>query len=66
MRRPALAALLRDLRRQGFRIEHRRRHYVVFPPERDRPPVTISGTPSDCRSEDNLRADLRRAGWRDR
>ncbi len=37
-------------------------HYRLTPPDRGKPAVVYSGTPSDWRAIMNLRADLRRSG----
>ena len=54
-----LRHLLRDLRRQGWRIEHSR-HLRLYPPG-SRPPIACSRTPSDKRAMDNLLASLHHA-----
>ncbi len=56
-------ALLSIAGGQGFRVERRGGgHVMVFPPDRTRPAVVMSSTPSDSRAIKNARAMLRRAG----
>jgi hypothetical protein len=54
-----LRALLRDLRRAGWRVEQGR-HFRLYPPGGG-PPVRVSCTPSDGRAYQNILSDLRRS-----
>lgn len=47
----------------GWRIEQTaKNHFLVFPPDKTKRPIGLSGTPSDWRSIHNERSRLRRAG----
>jgi predicted RNA binding protein YcfA (HicA-like mRNA interferase family) len=54
----------RIARRQGWRIERRRRssHVTYYPPDPGRPPVVCAGTPSDWRAWRNNLCRLRKSG----
>jgi hypothetical protein len=54
--------IVKELERQGWRIIQGGKHQKAFPPDRDKPMVTIPNTPSDHRSLRNLIAQLRRSG----
>ena len=54
-----LRALLKDLRRAGWRVEQSR-HLRLYPPSGG-PPVRISCTPSDYRAIQNILTTLRHA-----
>ena len=59
-----LKKLLKELDKQGFRVEERKKGYLAYPPDTQFPPVTIHRTPSDYRSWANQMATLRRYGFR--
>lgn len=55
--------LLRLLQRCGWRLERRSRHWMAYPPDRNKPPVTIPGSISlGNRSWKNTKAQLIRSG----
>jgi hypothetical protein len=64
-------ALIKELtdevhRQSGWRVEpvsKSRKHATVYPPDGQRQ-FTLPTTPSDHRWKPNLRAELRRAGWK--
>lgn len=58
-----LATLLKDLERQGWRIEPIKKGWMVYPPDSTKRGVTIHKTPSDHRSWANMIATLRRSGY---
>lgn len=59
-----LRQLLREARRQGWRVERTKKgHYKLWPPDGG-PPEILPGTPSDWRSLKNAIARLRRRGFR--
>lgn len=59
-----LKEVLRELPRQGWRVERLRGgHYMAFPPDRSKVPVTIGGTPSDHRAPANTMSYLRKSGF---
>lgn len=47
---------------QGWRIDESGKHPKAYPPDRTKPMVTISSTPSDHRAYKNMVAQLRRSG----
>lgn len=57
--------VLRDLERQGWRIQPKKKGTMLFPPDPAATPVTVHGTPSDNRAYNNFLADLRRSGYTD-
>ncbi len=61
-----LNEILDALRAQAWRVEDVGRRYKAFPPQRELPMVTIPKTPSGGRWRENLLAQLRRSGFRDR
>lgn len=44
------------------RVEDRTKHWMVFPKDKTVRPVRIPTTPSDWRSLENCKSDLRKAG----
>lgn len=50
------------LEAQGWRVVKGKKHLKAYPPDKDKPMVTIPGTPGDQRSLKNLKAQLRRSG----
>lgn len=60
-----LRKLIRSLRKQGWRVEKRRKHWVAFPPNRDLSPEILATTPSSQRTWRNQLAKLRAKGYRD-
>lgn len=58
-----VAELIRQIRSwPGWRIEERRKGYLVFPPDPEARAISIHKTPSDRRWRKNTVASLRRAG----
>ena len=57
---------LKSLRRlaldQGWRVVRTSRGEMWYPPQKDRPAVTVHLTPSDHRAHLNMIAQLRRSG----
>ena len=54
---------LLDLAQQhGVRVVRDKKHTVVYPKDKNQRPLVFSKTPSDYRSVENLKAQLRRAG----
>lgn len=59
-----LKKLLAKLEReQGARIEKTKSGWMVYPPDKSKPGVSIHGTPSDRRSWANMISELRRSGF---
>jgi hypothetical protein len=54
--------ILKELGRQGFRVEDVGRRFKVYPPDPTLPMVTLSKTPS--RGLNNAIATLRRSGFK--
>ena len=57
-----IVKLIKELERQGWRVERGSKHFIAYSPDTSVRPITIPGTPSDHRSLKNLRAELRRGG----
>lgn len=56
--------LVAEAERQGWRCELRKNgHWMMFPPDVTKPPVSVAGTPSDHRWKANTIAKMRRAGF---
>ncbi|MGO2360625.1 MAG: hypothetical protein ACTH6N_05785 [Brachybacterium tyrofermentans] len=55
--------LLKTLEAQGARIERSKNGFIIYPPDKSKPQVSIHLTYSDRRSEKNERAQLRRSGF---
>ena len=49
-------------RQPGVRVEEGTKHWKVFPADKTKAMVRIPKTPSDWRSLENCKAELRRAG----
>lgn len=47
---------------QGWRVEESKKGWILYPPDRTIPGVTIHRTPSDWRAWQNMLGRLRRAG----
>lgn len=47
---------------QGWRVEERSKGWMVYPPDKTKPAITIHRTPSDHRAWRNMISQLRRAG----
>lgn len=59
-----LKEVLRELPRQGWRVERRGGgHYVAFPPDRSKQQVVFASTPSDHRALANTVSRLRKSGF---
>lgn len=56
--------LVKELREQGWHVDESGRHIRAYPPDKSRPMVTLSKTPSDHRWKANTLAQLRRSGFR--
>jgi hypothetical protein len=48
---------------QGGRVEKRKEYWLFFPPDRDRPPCKLAGTPSSSRSLLNFLVCMKRSGY---
>lgn len=61
-----LKSLFKKLKEQGWEINPSKKGWMVVPPDKSKPMVTIHGTPSDNRSWKNMIAQLKRSGfiWR--
>ena len=57
-----LKALIKTARDQGWRVERRSKHYLLFPRDRSMPPIMVPTTPSSHRTPANTIARLKRAG----
>jgi hypothetical protein len=55
--------VLKELERQGARIEPIKSGRMIYPPDKGKDPVAIHGTPSDRRAWANTLSALRRAGF---
>jgi hypothetical protein len=56
---------IKEARKQGIEIRRTRgNHLVIVPLDKDVPLQYVGGTPSDTRSIDNARSQLRRAGYK--
>ncbi len=59
--------LLKVLEKEGWRVVYRSGgHITAYPPDKSIPGVTMASTPSDRRAWDNMLAQLRRSGYKDR
>ncbi len=56
------AAIRKAAQRQGWRVEPTKKGWLLIPPDKTKPAVTMHNTPSDHRAEKNLIATLRRSG----
>lgn len=58
-------SIAKELRRQGWELTPTRNgHWRCVPPDRGKPIVHVSGTPSDRRAIDKVLGDLKRSGFR--
>lgn len=57
-----ISDLLINLGKQGWTVERRKKHIVVFPPDKKQSPVTIAITPSDHRAFANVKSMCRQRG----
>lgn len=55
--------LLRDLESQGWRIEMGEKKYKAWPPDKSKPMVTMSKTPSDIHALNQMIRQLRDSGY---
>jgi hypothetical protein len=55
--------LLASAEAQGFRLEHAGKCFKMYPPDKSKPIITISCTPSDCNFFWELRRHLKRCGY---
>jgi hypothetical protein len=60
--RKEVKELLREAERQGWRVERRSRHYMLFAPD-GKGKVTIASTPSTPRAITHSVARMRRYGF---
>lgn len=58
-----LKELLESLEEQGGRITEVRKGWMIYPPDKAKPGVTIHKTPSDHRAWNNMLSQLRRSGF---
>jgi len=56
--------VVRQAKRQGWRVEKRKEFWLFFPPDGETRPAKIAGTPSSQRSWRNFLAELKRKGYR--
>jgi hypothetical protein len=54
--------LVEQVLAQGWTIRDGGKHWVLYPADRSHRPIPVPGTPSEYRSYNNFRAQLRRAG----
>ena len=57
-----LRGLIEEAVKQGFRLERGENAFKLIPPDKSKPIVTISSTPSDCNVYWELRRTLRKSG----
>lgn len=57
-----LRGLIEKAQAQGFRLERGENAYKLIPPDKTKPIVAISSTPSDCNVYWELRRQLRKSG----
>lgn len=62
MAKKEIKQLVKDLERQGWRVELNKGHYKAYPPS-DKPMVVFASTPSDHRAFHNVLARLRKSGY---
>jgi len=58
-----LRRLIKRLEQQGWRVERRKKHWLAFPPEKERSPVRLATTPSSSSTWRNQVAELKRRGY---
>lgn len=61
-RQSDIESLVAEAERAGWRVKRTRRHYRLYPADRDHRPITVSITPRSDKVLTAIRADLRRAG----
>jgi len=61
-----LNKLFKELERQGFRIETKKKGYMIYPADKSLGQVTVHKTPSDNRAWNNMLSELRRCGFDNR
>lgn len=54
--------LITEARKQGFIFEHRGKSFRFIPPDKTKPIIVVSCTPSDRNIAKVLKRDLRKAG----
>jgi hypothetical protein len=55
--------VVKEALRQGWRVEERSKHIMLWPPDKTLSPVTIASTPSDKRALNNDIARMRQRGF---
>jgi hypothetical protein len=54
--------ILREIEKQGFRVERGTKHMKIWPPNKAMPMITAPTSPGGGRGLANLKAQLRRSG----
>lgn len=57
-------AVFKELASQGFTAKETRKGWMIFPPDSNKGPVVVHGTPSDRKAYANFMSDLKRVGYR--
>jgi hypothetical protein len=57
--------LLAAAKSQGFRLEHEKKCFKMFPPDKSKPIITIACTPSDANFYWELRRQMKKCGYVD-
>lgn len=55
--------LLNKAKEQGFVLEHERKCFKMYPPDKTKPIITMSCTPSDSNFYWELRRQLKKCGF---
>jgi hypothetical protein len=50
---------------QGWRVEKRKEYWLFFPPDHQRPPCKVAGTPSSSRSLANFLGCMKKSGYKE-
>ncbi len=62
MRVKEINDLIKELEKQGWKVTHRKKHFMAYPPDKTKSPVTIAASPSDHRAIKNLVAWCKERG----
>ena len=57
--------LIASAEKQGFRLEHKTKHFVLIPSDKSKKIVSLSGTSSDINQFWEVRRKLKKSGWLD-
>jgi hypothetical protein len=50
---------------QGWRVEKRKKHWLFFPPDKEKSPCKMASTPSSSQSLTNFLSSLKRKGYKE-